>query len=169
VRRRDPPLEVDVSRLVRDTKGAVYVEFLAAFFPLFIFFLALVQFIFVQIGSLITSHSAMVAARSAVVVIPDDVANGYNSDPGLVSEGTQRRQEILRAARIPLSTMGLDPTAVTVEMGDSFQRDEMVTVEVHYEFKCRVPGGSVLVCGADTTKTLIGRASMPNQGADYLY
>ena len=56
------------NREKRGDEGAVMVEFLAAFLPIFAFFLGLVQLVFIQTASLIVNHAAHVAVRAAVVV-----------------------------------------------------------------------------------------------------
>jgi Flp pilus assembly protein TadG len=154
-------------KLLRDTRGAVYVEFLAVFMPLFIFFLSLVQLIFVQTASLVTSHAAMTAVRAAVVVLHDDpalyggIAQGNASGPRLA--------DITRAAAIPLSALGPEGEGLTVQAGGPYGRDQSVTVIVTYDYKCRVPGGAFFVCGPGGVKKLIAQSSMPNQGAEYTY
>lgn len=154
--------------LLRDARGAVYVEFLIAFFPLFFFFLALVQLAFVTSANLITKHSAVTAARAAVVVLYDDPKR-YGGEPVGRATG-KRREDIERAARIPLSTMGLELGAVKVDMAENVGRDEPVTVKVEYDYHCQVPWGRSVVCGFFTNrKKLKGEATLPNQGASYRY
>lgn len=58
--------------LVRDNGGAVYVEFLLAFIPLFFMFLGMLQMGLLYGASLVVQHSANVAARAAMVVMDDD-------------------------------------------------------------------------------------------------
>jgi len=60
--------------LDRDTRGAVYVEFLLAFIPLFFMFLGMVQMGLLYGASLVVQHSSNVAARAAMVVMDDDPA-----------------------------------------------------------------------------------------------
>src|SRR6185436_6787073 len=61
-----------MKRLLRDQRGAAYVEFLLAFIPLFIMFLGMVQMALMYAGDLVVRHAATTAARAAVVVLPDD-------------------------------------------------------------------------------------------------
>lgn len=71
-------------------RGAVYVEFLLAFMPLFIIFLAICQFAFLATARIVTSHAAVAAVRSAIVVL-EDPGPGYDSAPlGSLSLGTPR-------------------------------------------------------------------------------
>ncbi len=61
-------------RLLDDTRGAAYVEFLLAFIPLFIMFLGMVKMALMYAGDLVVQHAATRAARAAAVVIDDDPA-----------------------------------------------------------------------------------------------
>ncbi len=69
--------------LHRDTAGAVYVEFLLAFIPLFFMFLGMLQMGLLYGASLVVQHSANIAARAAMVVMDDDPQ---------YYDGAQRRQ-----------------------------------------------------------------------------
>ena len=60
--------------LASDTRGAIYIEFLIAFIPLFVFFMSMVQLSFLRAAHLVNRHAAVVAARAAIVVLPDDPA-----------------------------------------------------------------------------------------------
>ena len=91
----------------RSTAGAVYVEFLIAFFPLFFFFLALVQFIFLETAHLITKHAAVKAVRAAAVVLADDPK--YYGKVPVGSFTGARKIDIERAARVPLSALEFRP------------------------------------------------------------
>ncbi len=55
-------------------RGAVYVEFLIVFLPIFLFFLILMQLALLYVGKLGIRHAAGRAARSAVVILDDDPA-----------------------------------------------------------------------------------------------
>jgi hypothetical protein len=63
-----------------DERGVVFLEFLIALVPVWTFFLTLVQLAFVAHANLLVKHSADAAARSAVVVLPDD-PNEYGGEP----------------------------------------------------------------------------------------
>jgi Flp pilus assembly protein TadG len=63
-----------------DQHGVVFVEFLIAFVPMWTFFLCVVQLAFIAHANLMVKHSADSAARSAVVVLPDD-PNEYGGEP----------------------------------------------------------------------------------------
>jgi hypothetical protein len=59
-------------RLGRDTRGAVYIEFLVAFIPMFVLFLGLLQVSLIFIGKFVVRHAANRATRAAIVVLDDD-------------------------------------------------------------------------------------------------
>jgi hypothetical protein len=60
------------SQLQRDTRGAVYVEFLVIFLILLVWILSLVQTALLRHGHLAVQRAADAAARSASVVMDDD-------------------------------------------------------------------------------------------------
>jgi Flp pilus assembly protein TadG len=59
---------------VRDARGAVYVEFLLVFLPVFLLFLGILELGFLYTGRLVAQHAATRAARAAVVILDDDPA-----------------------------------------------------------------------------------------------
>lgn len=69
-----------ICTLVSDQSGIVFVEFLIAFVPLWVFFLCVIQVAFTAQADLVVKHSADSAARSAVVVLPDDPSE-YGGEP----------------------------------------------------------------------------------------
>ena len=56
----------------RDNKGAVYVEFLLVFPPIFLLFLVILQSVMLRTTDIGVRHAASGAVRSAIVVLPDD-------------------------------------------------------------------------------------------------
>jgi hypothetical protein len=152
----------------RAVAGAVYVEFLIAFLPVFFFFLSLVQLIFVQTANLVTKHAAAKAVRAAVVVLADD-PQYYGGVPVGQLAG-QRKSDIEHAAQIPLATMGLLEAAtaqITVDGG--YSRNAMLTAKIEYQYHCKVPWGRFVICGLSNFKKINAEASMTAQGADYAY
>ncbi len=61
-------------------EGAAYVEFLVAFMPMFMMFLAMFQLGLMYAAKLTVGHAANRAARAAVVVLPDH-PDRYGGDP----------------------------------------------------------------------------------------
>lgn len=163
------PEPADGSRsLAADRRGAVYVEFLVAFLPVFFFFLSLVQFTFLQGANLVVKHAATTAVRAAIVVLHDDPSH-YDDVPTGRATG-KRREDIERAARIPLAVLGVRPDALKLEMAESFERDAQVTVKLEYRYRCQVPWGRSVVCSFLTNeRTLRAEATMPNQGVAWRY
>ena len=152
----------------RSRAGAVYVEFLIAFLPIFFFFLGLVQLAFVQTANLIVKHSATKAVRAAVVVLPDD-PQFYGGVP-VGSFTGQRQTDIERAAQIPLATLGLAEAATAkVTLDTAYSRNALLTAKVEYQYHCKVPWGRFVVCGLTNFKTISGQATMTAQGALYEY
>jgi len=64
-----------MARRARGTEGAVYVEFLIVFMPLFTFFMCMVQLALLEGAGLVVQHAANRGARAAIVVSDDDPAN----------------------------------------------------------------------------------------------
>lgn len=154
--------------VVRDTRGAVYVEFLIAFLPLLIFFECLVQLGGLYNAQLITLHSAATAARAATVVLHDDPAR-YD-DAGLGQYAGKRKEDIEKAAALPLRA-NRSIVDFTVELDKAqYGRDDLIRVEVEAVYRCQVPFARRLVCNFFTSRrTLRGEAALPNNGADYVY
>lgn len=74
--------------LACDTGGVVYVEFLIAFVPIFIFFLAMVQLSLIAVARIVVQHAAVRGVRAAVVVLDDDPARYDNAARGDLRAGT---------------------------------------------------------------------------------
>ena len=70
-----------------DTRGAVYVEFLVAFMPLFVLFLATIQLALLTAAKLVVTHAAWSGARSAVVILEDDPDRFDGASRGSLTEG----------------------------------------------------------------------------------
>ena len=66
--------------LAANREGVVFLEFLIAFVPLWVFFVCILQLALIAQADLIVKHAADSATRSAVVVLPDD-PNEYGGEP----------------------------------------------------------------------------------------
>jgi hypothetical protein len=162
--------------LVRDTRGAVYVEFLIVFLPMFVLFMSLVQFAFVEVANLVTKHAAVTAVRAAIVVLPDDPAY-YEKAP--VNKPTGGRKEAIEAAArarlLAVATLPMLEVKFPVAPGASdektqYAQDDVVRVRIEFDYKCGIPIGARFVCNLLTQhKTLKAEAAMPLQGAGYEY
>lgn len=162
--------------LLRDTRAAVYVEFLIAFLPLFVMFMCLLQMAGVHMGKLDALHAAQTGVRAAIVVIPDDPAQYGNVEVGRI-EG-KRRDAIVKAASLPLAAVrsiaGIKVTFPSSAGGSDdltqVSRGDLVRVKVSVIYKCTIPIAKYFVCDPiSTTRKLSGEAALPNQGADYSY
>lgn len=160
----------------RGTRGAVYVEFLIAFLPIFIFFESLVQLAGLYAAQLVVAHAAETAARAAIVVLPDD-PKFYDDVPVNHCTG-RRRADIVQAATVPLRAIqSIIAVRVTFPSGPFSHDDrkrfgphELVRVKVQASYKCNVPLAGRLVCNPLTgTRILAAEAALPNNGARYAY
>jgi hypothetical protein len=159
-----------LKKLERDTRGAVYVEFLIAFLPLFVFFLSLCQLAYVQAAHIVVQHAAVMATRAAAVVLPDDPQ--YYDGETVNSASGKRLDDIRRAAEIPLkaAVTSKPDFELTFPGGDSVDRNGLVQVKVELDYPCKVPIGALIVCSpSNGRKKLTGISAFPNQGAGYEY
>lgn len=76
-----------MARLARDQRGAIYVEFLLAFLPVFILFLGICQLALIASARLIVQHAALSAVRSAIVVLEESPDDFGGVERGWVSKG----------------------------------------------------------------------------------
>jgi TadE-like protein len=119
--------------LSADARGAVFVEFIISFIPMFIFFLGITQLSFSYAAKLVVHHAATKAARAAIITEPlpkRDCPEGNSADPnaprdfgpgttsmpdpfnqqpdastGEAAEGTPLQIRARAAAYLPLSTL----------------------------------------------------------------
>lgn len=70
-----------------DERGVVYVEFLLAFIPLFLMFLAICQLALLAAAEAVVRHAAYSAVRSAVVVLEDTPKKFDHAPCGSLSKG----------------------------------------------------------------------------------
>jgi len=161
--------------LCGDRSGAVYVEFIIAFLPLFFLFCGILQLGMVQLADLVTKHAAVTATRAAIVVLPDD-PNFYSGAPlnqpvgSRLADITTATTETLQAIDPkPQVTLNFPSAPGGSDSRSSFGMWDIVRVQVHYTYPCTIPIGNYLVCGADAKKTLVGESSMMNQGCNLPY
>lgn len=74
-----------------DDRGAVYVEFLIAFFPMFLLFLGLCQLALVAAAEAVVRHSAFSAVRSAIVTLDDRSEQFKDVECGNLSAGNAKK------------------------------------------------------------------------------
>lgn len=152
------------ARIGGDTRGAVFVEQLIAFLPVIFFFLATFQLMELCAGDLIVKRAASVAARAAVVVLPDD-PGFYGGVPVNSFSGARKRDiELAVAMILAVSPHFSDDFTVTVT---NSSRNEPLTATVRAPFHC-FAGWVSLVCGG-ASRTLQASARHIYQGADFDY
>ena len=158
------------------TEGAVYVEFLVAFMPVFFFFLCLVQLADLHQANLIVHHAVQVGVRAAAVVVPDDPQFYDQVQPGQLTG--KKRDAVVKATSIPLrASRSISEIKLTFPSSvggnddkTTYGRDDVINAKLQAHFECRVPLVSHVVCDLQNgMRTLTANATMPNQGADYTY
>lgn len=80
-----------------DERGAVYVEFLASFFPLFLIFLSVCQLSLLTTARVVVGQAANQAARSAAVVLEDSPDHYDDAPRRTLSEGEPNPDEAIEA------------------------------------------------------------------------
>ena len=103
--------------LLSECRGAVFVEFLIAFLPLYVFFLCLIQLTIVFASRLVVEHAAVHAARAAAVVFGDDPKrySDTEDDKHRVAQG-ERMETVRKAVILTLAPLILTGLAEDVEV-----------------------------------------------------
>jgi hypothetical protein len=106
------------SELARDTRGAIFVEFLVAFLPVFTFFLCLLQLGLLFAVRLVVEHAATNAARAAAVIIGDDPKRYGGEALNKVEKrnGNRRYGAIRDAVTLSVAPFILDGTIDSVDV-----------------------------------------------------
>jgi hypothetical protein len=155
------------NRLCRDASGAVFVEFLIAFMPVFTFFLCLVQLGLLFAVRLVTEHAATNGARAAAVVIGDDPKRYGNEAQNKIEPGKGKRYDaVYRSVLLSVAPFVLDGTihGLKVEFPPPAQPEgkvasgavsytpmdhtnvSKVRVRVTVEANCKIGLGSWIAC-----------------------
>ncbi|MCU1348784.1 MAG: uncharacterized protein JWO56_1814 [Acidobacteria bacterium] len=172
-----------------DTRGAVYVEFLIAFMPVFVFFLCLLQLALLFSAKLLVEHSATEGARAAAVVFGDEPGpypNEASPQPNVSSK--ERRKVVRSAVLIALAPLILDDTVGSVGVGFSAggkqlpvdgpinarTGDDMIRVRVDATIVCKIAIANIITCdrlgnSALRVKSVPAESAYPYQGASYVY
>ena len=156
-----------LSELGSSDRGYVTVETVVIFPCLFCVFLVFVQLALLEIACLTTSHASVTAARSASVVLADD-PRFYDSPPGVPTG--KRMAEITEAAKIPLRvTASVPAVRVSFPGRVTFREGDAIRTRVETDYPCGVAIAKWLVCGASGSRHIVREATMPYQGAGYVY
>lgn len=164
----DPTEEASAARArLGAESGAIFVELLIAFLPVYVFFLCLVQLTILFAVRLMTEHAAISAARAAAVVIGDDGRYGSEKRHELNTSGGARFEAVRNAALIALSPMILNGAIQhakvvfppenkpggTKQSGvvkyEPMQDDRVSKVRVRVEVNaaCRIGLANLIACG----------------------
>lgn len=169
-----------VSLYPRGDGGAVMVESLVAIPTLLAFFAMILQLSYLSIASLVVQHSAVVAARSASVIVPDD-PYAFSDQSKIGDAKGDRLATIKHAASFvmealkPLPLQGKFNPDIDVALlkdgkeAEEFEAEGIIQARVTYDFQCGVMFGGSLICGTEGVVKLTSTAAMPNQGAEYAY
>lgn len=178
-----------------DASGAVYVEFLIAFMPVFVFFLCLLQLALLSTSQLLVEHSAVQGARAAAVVFGDEPGPyGEHGDDAVNALGAPRRRAVRDAVLVSLAPLVLDGSIAKVDV--AFPREDtpggkdqpenaplepmtnagpgMIRVRVEADVVCKIAMANAIMCGRGARRGLrVTKASAeslyPYQGARYGY
>jgi Flp pilus assembly protein TadG len=156
------------SKAVGDTRGAVYVEFMVAFMPFFLFFLCLWQVAILYWTKLMVDHAAFSAARAAAVIVAED-PNNVGDSSGTANTLTNTRASLIQnAAYIALAPLMINGTLdnVSLQYPDPTQppgsADAMmnkqykpmsgntvgnIRVRVTATMQCRIAFANLIMCG----------------------
>jgi hypothetical protein len=91
--------------LASASRGAVTLEFLLAFMPIFALFLGVLQLALIAAAKLVVRHAAVTAARAAVVVLEDDTRHYHDVERRRIDAGSPRMVAIRSAAHGPLTAI----------------------------------------------------------------
>ena len=150
--------------LVSDQRGAVLAEFVIVAVPLLITFFGFVQVAQVAAANLMVRHATIVGARAAAVI-----TNGNGNTPDQ-SRGVNEREIADGVITALGGGYARAMNRVDVKVEDQSTCDDyfgMVKVTVTAQYRCSVPLGNVVVCGAGRERTITHVAQMPHQGARY--
>jgi hypothetical protein len=175
-------------------EGAIFVEFLIAFLPVYVFFLCLLQLGLLFTVKLLTEHAAVSAARAAAVVLADDPKHYAQTQPHELREPKAFRQAnprvsaVRSAAVLALLPLILNGSVQTLDvlfppaeepggveqgkvkltpMGD--QEVSKVRVRIEATVLCRISFANWLLCSPRLTAPVSAEAIYPYQGAYYDY
>jgi hypothetical protein len=87
----------DTSPLLRNETGSAYTEMLVCFMPMFTVITCLIQMALMNVAHLIVAHSAVLAARAAIVVLPDNPACYDGNDVGSLASGATGSENIIES------------------------------------------------------------------------
>lgn len=156
-------MKTPITRLGRNTRGAVLAEFAFAFMPVCTMFLFVVQFSRFEMCRLATHHAANVGARACAVInaTDDKFDPGGDKQNGPETDADKAAKQVLK----PFlgKELALDEEIKCNHAGGANGTD---TVDVKATYTCDIPVAKKLMCPNGDHKWT-ATAKMPHQGASY--
>jgi hypothetical protein len=173
-------------------RGAVYIELMIAFMPVFTFFLSLLQLAFLYTDQLFVEHTATVSARVAALALgerlPRDLPNAQST-----MLGPQRIETVRNAAVLTMAPLILDGSLVTmtveyprgtgIGLSDPVQQYAVMTdttapfiqVRIRANMACKIAIANRLLCGVSVggllghpTKMIMAESTFPIERTHYV-
>jgi hypothetical protein len=168
-----------LAEVIRDRRGAVFVEFLIAFLPVQVFFLCLIQLAILYSVRLVTEHAAINGARAAAVVIGDVRTRYGGEEQHVLREDGERRRTVRKAVLLSLAPLVFTGVVQSVQVlyppadrpGGAGERGvlrfqpmgtrsvQKIRVRVEVEAACRIGFASHIVCSSLFAFTPVGRSA----------
>ncbi|QQR90970.1 MAG: pilus assembly protein [Myxococcales bacterium] len=105
-----------MQKLIKAERGAIYVEFLLVFIPIFLVWMAIMQLALFSSARLTVQHAAIRGVRSAIVVIDDDPQHYNNVPRGCLTGGNGNSVDGL-LGRIAETALNNTPGKIKKEAG----------------------------------------------------
>lgn len=167
-----------IDAFFRGKRGAVYVELMIAFMPVFTFFLCLLQLALVFTARLFVEHTATTSARVAALTLGNPEAGENNMGAARPAMFTASRRALVRkSALLTLAPLILDGTVDNVDidfpntgfpaMGD--QTAPMLRLKVTAQVECKIMIANHIFCrgGLNPTIKLQAESLFPVERAQY--
>jgi len=159
------PAVIARSRRRAQARGSVYVETLITLPVVLFMFFTSWQVIDVLTASTILRHAAIVAARSAAVVGPDE-GYYYSNEPLDQIQSGLRNNDIVDAASLVLrAEPHFRDNTFTLDLSGDLKENTMVTAKLSAPYYCLLPYVNA-VCGGRSYRLLTAQASFPYQAAN---
>ena len=124
-----------IGRLRSDSRGAVFVEFLIAFLPVYVFFLCVIQLGLLFVVRLVVEHAAVNGARALAVVAGDDpkTYGGFEKELNRVNRNGRREEAVRNAVVLTLAPLILNGVVQSADVIVVLHDGEIVEVGTHRE------------------------------------
>ncbi|MDX2051706.1 MAG: hypothetical protein SFV15_04890 [Polyangiaceae bacterium] len=145
----------------RHDRGVVYVEMLVAFVPVFIFFLCILQLALIAAGKLVVRHSAILGARSAIVVLEDDPKYYGNAPRGALTGGSTNEDEAVRGFLSQVGGMRKEGGNSTAAQRGAGARLQVIRDAASFPLAALAPSPMWLLKGeADSVDAVLSSSAM---------